>query len=326
MFQYKGTEQNNQELLTKHTKKKRKNGVLAYFMGKLAVEYAVSENTLELIKECNTFMMFAADENFEKQKQHKGNSCKNRFCPICAWKKAKKDALVLSVMMQYIKEEYKKDFLLLTLTAPNVKAEELEDEIKHYNHAFQKLMQRKEVRNVVKGYARKLEVTYNEQRDDYHPHFHVLLVVNKSYFTQTKQYINRDRWLKLWQESTKNNLITQVDVRKVRNSKDDKVYEIAKYSAKDSEYLQNQKVFETFYKALKGKRLIVYSGLLKEAMTKFKDGELDDYKDKDLTKYVYAILYQWGNKKYIEQEKRLLTENEQKEINGQLFDEIDIEE
>src|SRR5699024_8203637 len=134
------------------------------------------------------------------------------------------------------------------------------------------------------------------------------------------------RWLKLWQESTKNNLITQVDVRQVRNAKDNKVYEIAKYSAKDSEYLQNQKVFETFYKALNGKRLIVYSGLLKEAMTKFKDGELDEYKDKDLTKYVYAILYQWGNKNYIEQEKRLLTENEQKEINGQLFDEIDIEE
>lgn len=55
-----------------------------------------------------------------------------------------------------------------------------------------------------------------------------------------------------------------------------------------------------FYKALKGKRLIVHSGLFKEVMRKFKNGELDKYKEKDLTKYVYAILYNWGDKKYIE--------------------------
>lgn len=186
-------------------------------------------------------------------------------------------------------------------------------------------MQRKEVRQAVKGYARKLEITYNKERDDYHPHFHVLIAVNKSYFTDTKQYITRDRWLDLWQQVTKNPLITQIDVRKVHNSRDDKVYEIAKYSAKDSDYLLNQNVFEVFYKALKGKRLIVFSGLFKEAMTKFKNGELDEYKEKDITKYVYAIMYNWGNKKYLEIEKRLLTDEEIKEINGQLVDEKDEE-
>ncbi|HBI1499222.1 TPA: protein rep [Staphylococcus aureus] len=311
--------------MVKHTKKKRKNGVLAYFMEKLVSEHLVSANTLELIKECNTFMMMVADENLEKKKQHKGNSCKNRFCPICAWKKARKDALALSVMMAYLKQEEKKEFIFLTLTAPNVSAEELNDEIKHYNQSFQRLMQRKEVRQVVKGYARKLEITYNEERDDYHPHFHVLIAVNKSYFTDTKQYISRDRWLELWQQVTKNPLITQVDVRKVRNGRDDKVYEIAKYSAKDSDYLQNQNVFEVFYNALKGKRLIVFSGLFKEAMTKFKNGELDDYKEKDMTKYVYAIMYNWGDKKYLELEKRLLTDDELQEINGQLIDEKDVD-
>ena len=314
MTKYKRTEPKKQDIMIKHTKKKRKNGVLVYFMEKLVSERTVSENTLKLIKECNTFMMMVADESLEKKKQHKGNSCKNRFCPICAWKKARKDALALSVMMAYLKQEEKKEFIFLTLTAPNVSAEELNDEIKHYNQSFQRLMQRKEVRKVVKGYARKLEITYNEERDDYHPHFHVLIAVNKSYFTDKDYYISRDRWLELWQQVTKNPLITQVDVRKVRNGRDDKVYEIAKYSAKDSDYLQNQNVFEVFYNALKGKRLIVFSGLFKEAMTKFKNGELDDYKEKDMTKYVYAIMYNWGDKKYLELEKRLLTDDELQEI------------
>src|SRR5699024_2627525 len=88
---------------------------------------------------------------------------------------------------------------------------------------------------------------------------------------------------------------------------------------------QNQKVFEVFYKALKGKRLIVFSGLFKEAMTKFKNGELDEYKETDLTKYVYAIMYTWGDKKYLEMEKRLLTEDELEEITGKLIDEKDVD-
>lgn len=326
MSKYNPKEKKNQDIMEKSTKKKRKNGVLAYFMERLVSENLVSENTLQLVKECNTFMMMVADETLEKKKQHKGNTCKNRFCPICAWKKSRKDALSLSVMMAYLKQAEKKEFIFLTLTAPNVEADELEDEIKHYNHSFQKLMQRKEVKNIVKGYARKLEITYNEERDDYHPHFHVLIIVNKSYFTDTKQYINRDRWLKLWQQVTKNSTITQVDVRRVRNAKDNKVFEIAKYSAKDSDYLINQEVFEMFYKALKGKRLIVYSGLFKEAMTKFKEGELDEYKEEDLTKYVYAIMYNWGGKKYLELERRLLDDEELEEINGKLIYELEIED
>lgn len=325
MTKYKATDKKKQDIMEKSTSKKRKNGVLAYFMEKLVLENLVTENTLRLIKECNTFMMMVADESMEKKKQHKGNSCKNRFCPICAWKKSRKDALALSVMMAYLKQEEKKEFIFLTLTAPNVPADELNEEIKIYNHSFKKLMERKEVKAIVKGYARKLEITYNEERDDYHPHFHVLIAVNKSYFTDTKQYINRDRWLELWQQVTKNPLITQVDVRKVRNGRNDKVYEIAKYSAKDSEYLINQDVFEVFYNALKGKRLIVFSGLFKDAMTKFKNGELDHYKEKDRTEYVYAIMYNWGGRKYLEMEKRYLTDDELEEVNGKLIDEKDVD-
>ena len=311
--------------MIKHTKKKKKNGILAYFMEKLVSDNLVSEKTLKIIRECNTFMKMIADESLENKKQHKGNSCKHRFCPICAWKKSKKDALALSVMMAYLKQEENKEFIFLTLTAPNVEADELEDEIKLYNQAFQRLMQRKEVQKIAKGYARKLEITYNEERNDFHPHFHVLIVVNKSYFNDNKQYISRDRWLELWKQTTKNPTITQVDVRKVRDSKNDKVYEIAKYSAKDSDYLVSQEVFEVFYKALKGKRLIVYSGLFKDAMMKYKNGELDKYKEKDLTRYVYSILYNWGDKKYLELEKRLLTDEEIKEVNSEFIDEKDVD-
>src|SRR5699024_8674422 len=114
------------------------------------------------VKEFNTCMMMVADVSMKKKKQHKGTTCKNRFCPICAWKKSRKDAPALSVMMAYLKQEEKKEFIFLTLTAPNVPADELNDEINHYNQSFQRLMQRKEVKQIIKDYARKLEITYYE--------------------------------------------------------------------------------------------------------------------------------------------------------------------
>lgn len=308
--------------MEKYTQKKLKNQLLQTLISK-----HVSDKTFERIKECNTFLFMVADKTMEKTKLHRSNNCEHRFCPICAWKKARKNALKIGVLMQYLREEENKEFVFLTLTAPNVRAERLDDEIKHYNKSFQRLMQRKEVKSVVKGYVRKLEVTYNKERDDYHPHFHVILAVNKSYFTDTKAYIARDRWLELWQQSTKNNLITQVDVRKVKVTDNKKeVSEIAKYSAKDSDYLQDEKVFDTFYKSLSGKRLIVYSGLFKDASKLYENKELEKYKQLDPTEYIYQIFYHWGQQKYIETEKKLMSEDMQKEVNNQMLEEINFED
>ena len=308
--------------MEKYTQKKLRNQLLQTLIGK-----HVSDKSFERIKECNTFLFMVADKTMEKTKLHRSNNCDNRFCPICAWKKSRKNALKISVLMQYLREEENKEFVFLTLTAPNVKAEELDDEIKHYNKSFQRLMQRKEVKSAVKGYVRKLEVTYNKERDDYHPHFHVILAVNKSYFTDKNYYISRDRWLELWQQSTKNNLITQVDVRKVKATDNKKeVSEIAKYSAKDSDYLEDEKVFDTFYKSLSGKRLIVYSGLFKDASKKYENKELENYKELDPTQYIYQIFYHWGRQDYIQTEKKIMTDEMQKEINNQMLDEDDFED
>ena len=308
--------------MEKYTQKKLRNQLLQNLISK-----HVSDKSFERIKECNTFLFMVADKTMEKTKLHRSNNCDNRFCPICAWKKSRKNALKISVLMQYLREEKNKDFVFLTLTAPNVKSEELEDEIKHYNQSFQRLMQRKEVKNAVRGYVRKLEVTYNKERDDYHPHFHVILVVDKQYFNNKNQYIKRDRWLELWQKSTKNNLITQVDVRKVKATDNKKeVSEIAKYSAKDSDYLEDEKVFDTFYKSLSGKRLIVYSGLFKDASKLYENKELEKYKELDPTQYIYQIFYHWGQQNYLETEKKLMTEDMQKEVNNQMLDEEDFED
>ncbi|WP_229839647.1 protein rep, partial [Sphingomonas glacialis] len=86
----------------------------------------VKEGQMDLIRECNTFLSFVAQQ------------------------------------------EESKSFIFLTLTTPNVTAEHLEGEIQKYNKSFKKMIERKKIKSIAKGYVRKLEVTYNAERDDYH--------------------------------------------------------------------------------------------------------------------------------------------------------------
>ena len=307
--------------MEKYTEKKQRNQVFQKF-----IKRHIGENQMDLVEDCNTFLSFVADKTLEKQKLYKANSCKNRFCPVCAWRKARKDALGLSLMMQYIKQQEKKEFIFLTLTTPNVQNEQLEDEIKHYNKSFKKMVERKKVKSIIKGYVRKLEITYNKKRDDYNPHFHVLIAVNKSYFKDTRSYISQKEWLNLWRDVTGMPEITQVQVQKIRQNNNKELYEMAKYSGKDSDYLINQKVFDAFYKSLKGKQVLVYSGLFKEAKKKLKNGDLDYLKEIDPTEYIYQIFYIWKQKEYLASELYDLTEQEKREINHKMIDEIEEEQ
>ncbi|MFZ6066830.1 protein rep [Staphylococcus saprophyticus] len=307
--------------MEKYTEKKQRNQVFQKF-----IKRHIGENQMDLVEDCNTFLSFVADKTLEKQKLYKANSCKNRFCPVCAWRRARKDALGLSLMMQYIKQQEKKEFIFLTLTTPNVQNEQLEDEIKHYNKSFKKMVERKKVKSIIKGYVRKLEITYNKKRDDYNPHFHVLIAVNKSYFTDKRYYISQQEWLDLWRDVTGISEITQVQVQKIRQNNNKELYEMAKYSGKDSDYLINQKVFDAFYKSLKGKQVLVYSGLFKEVKKKLKNGDLDYLKEIDPTEYIYQIFYIWKQKEYLASELYDLTEQEKREINHKMIDEIEEEQ
>lgn len=283
-----------------------------------------------LVKDCGTFLELLGDFEMENKKLHSANFCKNRFCPMCSWRLACKDSLEITILIEHLSKEENKEFILLTLTAPNVKGDKLNDEIKKFNKSFERLIKRKEVSKVIKGYIRKLEVTYNSDTssksyDTYHPHFHIVIAVNKSYFTQSKQYINRDRWLELWRESTGDSSITQVDVRKVNANDLKAIYEMAKYSAKDSDYLISRPVFEVFYKALKGKQVLTFNGLFKDAHKLYKLGKLDIYKEKSDIVYVYKMYYNWHKNEYLNSNIIELTEEEKEKINKKLIDEIEID-
>lgn len=312
----------NQDVILEKYQPKKKQNLKIYEY----IKNNLSEGNQEIFHSCSTFNQFITTSNKEKVKLTNSNACKNRFCPICSWRKARKDAMKISIVMEGIKTELNKEFLFLTLTTPNVPARELKNEINRFNKAFKKLFDRKKVQYSIKGYVRKLEITYNKKRDDYNPHFHVLLCVNKTYFTDKKQYINHEQWLEMWREVTELPEITQVHIKRIYGTVGDSVSEIAKYSAKDYEMATSKEVFDTFYSALKGRQLIVYAGLLKEYVQKYENGELDKYKTKDENEYFYKLLATWDrdllkfNKEWEE-----LSELEKEKYNNKKIIEVEVE-
>ena len=314
-----------------------------------------TKSGLSRIKDCGHFFHAITDKDFDKTKIILTNRCKDRFCPYCSYFKAREEAIKILILMSYIKEIEDKEFIFISLTSPNVTADELSDEITDYNESFRRLIQRKKVDFINQGYVRKLEITYNSELviteelyfkqkdywdrrglkvgdtnpnyDTYHPHFHIIMAVNKSYFTDSKYYINQKEWLDLWRDCKRDETITQVNVKKVRKDSDKSHLELAKYTAKDSDYLINQSVFDVFYEALYRRRVMVYNKLFNKAHNLYKEYQAleDDEKhthilhqffEEENVEYIYWLLYKWGYGKYIEEEKRLLTGQEREKYNN----------
>lgn len=161
--------------------------------------------------------------------------------------------------------------------------------------AFNKMNQRKVFKQAIKGYFRSLEITYNKKNDTYHPHFHMILAVNKNYFTDDRVYLSQEKWTNLWQSCLKVDYTPIVDVRRIKEDKNKgfgkAVAETAKYTVKADDFLIRDKkgnikenltdeVVETLDHALHRKRLTSFGFIFKEIHKKL---NLDNAEDGDLT-------------------------------------------
>ena len=145
---------------------------------------------------------------------------------------------LLKILGEVPQEEY--GFLLLTLTVKNVSSEELAPTLDKLAGAWNKLSQRKEFKQV-KGWFRALEVTRNKRHGNYHPHFHVLMVMPKSYF-EGKGYITQKCWAEAWRTALEVDYTPIVDVRKVYEKEGKGLAgvaaEVGKYTVKSTDIIQ----------------------------------------------------------------------------------------
>ena len=246
------------------------------------------------VEQCGTYLEYKYYILNKRRKLNQANFCKVRLCPMCSWRRSLKIFGQVSKVMDHALEEKDYRFIFLTLTCRNVEGDKLSKTIDDLFKAYNLLTKRKAFKQSVNGWFRALEVTHNIKNDTYHPHFHVVLMVNKSYFKKPSIYITQQDWTSLWQDCLQSDYTPIVDVRafktstKLQTSKS--VSETAKYAVKDSDLIvrdddggvdeeMTDRTVGVLDESLANRRLTAFGGELRRI---HKTLNLDDAVDGDL--------------------------------------------
>lgn len=294
--------QTNDELKKIHHKKKLYNERYSVYYKKMFVKYGnqVYSKRSDRINRCLDLFIYDKYEMNKILDLQKVNRCNiNRFCPNCKLLSQRKYYFATKPEFDRLTDEGY-NLYFLTLTRKNVKAEDLRDTIDFMNKNFKKLFNKfnqpigtgfnglKDRLIKIEGALKTLEITYNQTTNEYHPHFHVLLILEKdldkrylkkyikgrySYKTNSVNYHSEFEMqlMKVWSllDSNKrinknnlnnlpdspstddNSLLKVIDLRPF----DSKGYlELLKYTVKDTDSLIPE-VFETFVITLENKRI-----------------------------------------------------------------------
>lgn len=266
---------------------------LLFSRAELAADLDRWEGKENRVRCCGCNLQFSAYQLPDGQNLYRlagADFCRVMLCPVCQWRRAQKlygemvqiwDNIFTSyhdMMYDHNRNKIRPALrgLLLTLTVPNVPGDKLRGTIGKMQKAWNCLNQAKRGGYLpewaaVKGYYKTLEITYNAKFKTYHPHYHVLLLVDDDYFRL--HYVTRDRWLDIWRRCYGDDSITQVDIRVLRGHTAQSMLrnlnEVCKYTVKPSDFLhgsmdERAEIVETLDKALHKIRRASYGGWLKE--------------------------------------------------------------
>ena len=266
----------------------------------------------EKIKQCGNYLEFALKENQitkeNKKKLSNANFCKNRFCPMCSWRRVRNITGQLKEAFSVIQEKQKVATLFLTLTIINPDVKDLKSTISKMNKSFNEMTRTKAFNNAILGYFKSIEILGDKTpKGQAHPHFHILLVVDTKYFS-SRNYLNKAEWTEMWRKSLRVDYTPVVDVRRIKSKNenfsdiDSAIIETVKYSVKHTELVnRSNDDFYYLYTQTKGMRFISAGGILKEHLNLIKiDDDLINLKkeNEQLWIEICRLIYTWQNGEY----------------------------
>lgn len=267
---------NDNTLLGKLQGKKNRGYILAASLDRLGID-----NWAPLVRECGTYLGIVDDDR-GRQRIVEANFCTHRLCPTCNWRRSLRIYANTSKILDYIDATQGREikYLFLTLTVRNVSLPDLGAEIDRMSAAYNRLRNNRAWQSRVKGSMRTLEITINREAMTAHPHYHLILAVPKSYGRKgDKLYWAHADWQAAWRKAARLEYDPQVSIELVKG-REAGVAEVAKYMAKDSDYLVDATEAQmgteeaealtdwlvgNLTTQLKGRRLISYTGILRQA-------------------------------------------------------------
>ena len=282
-----------QKLLMKLNEKKQENKKmlqkLEHYVGYSGNYNVDIPRLINNIRFCASFISAAITESGET-KIINSNFCRERLCAVCAWRRQSKFIATTYPALNYLTEKGNK-FIMATFTLRNCKEEDLSKTIDKLLEGYHRLLKYKRM-EFVKGYIRSLEITYNRNRNDYHPHIHAIFVVSGDYF-RSNSYIAAEELSLLWKKATKSDYIPKIDIRRVvnRNGKIPCI-EAMKYCYKPQWGLTGHQ-YLVYAQNLKGRRIITFGGELKALRKIDFDNLCDDINTKS-SPVAYAFLLKFN--------------------------------
>ena len=271
---------------------------------------SLSDSRLRDLEECADALWFLQDAE-GKRRLKSANFCRVRVCPMCNWRRSLKLFSQVSAVTDAILAEKKARFIFVTLTVENVRGEVLRDTIDGLNKAFKYIVDKhqtfapaKKLKENLLGYMKAEEITYNADRDDFHPHIHAILEVRPTYFSGDG-YIKQKDWTALWRAALGVDYDPLVDVRNIKGGTAKAVAEVAKYPVKMDAILKiadkekAAKALTQLYAAIFKRRLVTFGGDFREYRRRL---QLDDVENGDLTHVeteektfnaVAQVLFKW---------------------------------
>lgn len=272
--------------------------------------HSLPETRLRDLEECADVLWFLQDAE-GKRRLKSANFCRIRVCPMCNWRRSLKLFSQVSAITDAILVEKKARFIFVTLTVQNVRGDVLRETIDELNRAFKYIVDKhqtfapaKKLKENLLGYMKAEEITYNADRDDFHPHIHAILEVRPSYF-RGDGYIKQNDWTAMWRAALGVDYDPLVDVRNIKGGTAKAVAEVAKYPVKMDNILKiadkdkAAKALTQLYSAIFKRRLVTFGGDFREYRRRL---DLDDVETGDLTHVeaesktfnaVAQVLFKW---------------------------------
>jgi hypothetical protein len=164
----------------------------------------------------------------QQGKKLKSSYCNQRWCIVCSRIRTAKH------INEYMPEFNKMiDPYFVTLTAPNVKGEALRSEIKKLLATFKSIQETARKRKNPLVGIRKIESTYNIQKDTYHPHLHIIV-----------EGINQAKYI--LSEWLKKSPISDIKGQKILKADINSLAELFKYSVKEVVKDENNEENESY--------------------------------------------------------------------------------
>ena len=266
----------------------------------------------ERIRDCSQLLDFLLTPDQSageyKLKLASARFCRVRTCVICTWRKSLMyRARAFKAIPPMVQDHPRMRFLFLTLTLKNCPITELRATITHLNRSFARLTKRKTWPGI--GYLKSVEVTRG-RNGSAHPHLHVLVGVEPSYFG--RNYIRQDEWVKLWRQSLRVDYDPMLDVQALKptDSMVGLLTEVIKYQVKPNDLLfADRDWFLEYTSQIHRTQAIAFGGSFREYFRDFDReatqdemlGKVDESDEVDLSEG--HLLFGWRR---VEKKYRLL--------------------